>query len=373
MSKVLLNLFTYNTGGARTFRDEFLSHITWSDDETLICLLSSKLKGSHQLVNVIYLPHYFENMILLPIVYRLVIPYLIRKHNFKKCINFGDVAIRTSIYQVLYFDWPYAVYPDSTVWNNMSSLDYIRRTLKLRMFKSDLRFIDHYIAQTRAMEKRLVSILQIPKDVITVIPMGYRRTSENLIGKRCDTFEGYLLYPTKNYSHKNVEILIELAQILKKEKSSIRLITTADSFLGMSKTKSMRLLIELGIEDYLSLTGWISTDSLEDLKKNSIGFILPTLLETYGIPYIEAMELEKPIFTTDMDFSRVTCRDAALYFDPFSAEDMYEKIHLYISDLEVRNVMHENALKLISEQASWQEVFGNILSTVRTGENCYSV
>lgn len=365
MSKVLLNLFTYNTGGARTFRDQLLAHIESTNEDRYICILSSRLRGGPNVINAIYIPHLLGNIILLPVVYKLIIPFIIRKHGIIKCINFGDVAIRTSIYQVLYFDWPYAVYPDSPVWKNMSFIDYFRRSVKLRFFKSGLSHIDSYIAQTQAMKSRLVSVLQISTDRITVIPMGYVRSSEDRITNSNHIDEGYLLYPTKNYSHKNVEILIELAQILKERNAPIRLITTAESFLGMSREKSIRLIKELGIEDYLSLTGWISKDTLSDLKENSLGFILPTLLETYGIPYIEAMELEKPIFTSNMDFSRVTCGDAALYFDPYSAEDIYSKIEDYLSNKDIKNKMHENALKIISSHMTWKDVFVKILDTVQ--------
>ena len=53
---------------------------------------------------------------------------------------------------------------------------------------------------------------------------------------------------------------------------------------------------------------------------------LPTLLETFSASYPEAMKMKKPILTSYLDFALDICGDAALYFDPTSAEDIADKI-----------------------------------------------
>ncbi len=47
---------------------------------------------------------------------------------------------------------------------------------------------------------------------------------------------------------------------------------------------------------------------------------LPSLLECFSANYVEAMAVGRPIVTTDLGFAHAVCRDAALYFDPMSAD-----------------------------------------------------
>ena len=43
---------------------------------------------------------------------------------------------------------------------------------------------------------------------------------------------------------------------------------------------------------------------------------MPTLLESYGFPYIEAIFYKKHIFTSKLDLSVEVCQDMAYYFNP---------------------------------------------------------
>jgi glycosyltransferase involved in cell wall biosynthesis len=53
---------------------------------------------------------------------------------------------------------------------------------------------------------------------------------------------------------------------------------------------------------------------------------LPTLLESFGNIYLEAMSLGVPILTSDRDFARWVCGESALFFDPLSAYSIVESI-----------------------------------------------
>ena len=50
--------------------------------------------------------------------------------------------------------------------------------------------------------------------------------------------------------------------------------------------------------------------------------ILPTLLESFSATYIEAMFHGKTILTSDLDFARDVCGEAAFYFDPLNPQSI---------------------------------------------------
>ena len=44
------------------------------------------------------------------------------------------------------------------------------------------------------------------------------------------------------------------------------------------------------------------------------------------------MFYKRPVFTSDRDFARAVCGDAAFYFDPHSAESIYQMLHNAFSE-----------------------------------------
>lgn len=73
----------------------------------------------------------------------------------------------------------------------------------------------------------------------------------------------------------------------------------------------------------------LGLQKIEDCPKiyaDSSAMILPTLIETFSASYPEAMKMKCPILPSDLDFARDICKDAALYFDPFDAKDIVNKI-----------------------------------------------
>ena len=53
---------------------------------------------------------------------------------------------------------------------------------------------------------------------------------------------------------------------------------------------------------------------------------LPTLLECFSANYPEAMAMELPILTSDLDFAHSICHDAALFFNPTDPAQIAENI-----------------------------------------------
>ena len=49
----------------------------------------------------------------------------------------------------------------------------------------------------------------------------------------------------------------------------------------------------------------------------------PSLLESYGLPLVEAMELGLPVVCADRPYARWLCEDQAIYFDPLSAHSAW--------------------------------------------------
>ena len=59
-----------------------------------------------------------------------------------------------------------------------------------------------------------------------------------------------------------------------------------------------------------------------------------SVLESFSNNFVESWASERPIFVTDSDWARASCRDGAVYINPLDAADAAARIHDLLSDPE---------------------------------------
>jgi len=148
---------------------------------------------------------------------------------------------------------------------------------------------------------------------------------EDELWVNCEKLERQLnrfncLCVSANYTHKNISILKSVARYLIKNFPDFRFCFT----LTLSKEEFQ---LDDELVPYFNLIGSVNHNELPDLYTKCDAFILPTLLEVFSTSYLEAMFMEKPILTSDLGFAHDICGDAALYFDPLSAENVGEVVY----------------------------------------------
>jgi len=78
----------------------------------------------------------------------------------------------------------------------------------------------------------------------------------------------------------------------------------------------------VGGENGVEFLGYVTDEELGELYRGAICVIVPSLMEGFGLPALEAMERGALVVTSNISSLREICRDAALYFDPNSTDDM---------------------------------------------------
>lgn len=95
------------------------------------------------------------------------------------------------------------------------------------------------------------------------------------------------------------------------------------------------------------------------------GMLLPTLLESFSITYVEAMQYGLPVLTSDMWFARGVCERAATYFNPFDAADILRAIdRTFASDATIAAAKRAGADRLAG-LPNWRENGHHLLDIVR--------
>jgi glycosyltransferase involved in cell wall biosynthesis len=74
------------------------------------------------------------------------------------------------------------------------------------------------------------------------------------------------------------------------------------------------------------LLGRVKDDLLPALYSGATGFVYGSIYEGFGLPPLEALACGCPIAVSDIPPHREVCGETAIYFDPFSPEDLSSRL-----------------------------------------------
>ena len=164
-----------------------------------------------------------------------------------------------------------------------------------------------------------------------------------------------LIYPTVIYPHKNLGILVKVANRLKSQGFKLIFRLTFDASTGKKEADFCAEVKRNDITDYFEFTGRLTREELLDAISSATGFIMPTLIETYGLPYLEAQLLGKPMFTSDRDFARELCEDSAFYFDPLDDVSISQILIDYVCKPELLGEKLRISDTIFEKRISWAD------------------
>ncbi|MGI9255440.1 MAG: glycosyltransferase [Salinispira sp.] len=328
---VLIHGLNSRTGGGKVILYNFLSYLynEESGSTKYMCLVPNL----HEYVNfecahitVRTLPGILRRNFVYPLVNTCFLPRYMRKHNIDVVFNFTSVPIPTRAKQIFYFDWPYAAYIDSPVWKTMDFKNRITRRAKLYFFRKYIPSVDLLICQTNDIKHCLNTHYTIKR--IEVIPPGILKAhfSQNMKTNIALPAGYKLFYPTRYYPHKNLETLLPLIRLIKNKELDIKIIITLENNQHSGARKILQTIMADKLDKYIINVGYLPSEEVSVLFQLCDGLLMPTLLESHSLAYIEAMAHRKPIFTSNLGFARDVCENAAVYFDPYNPADILDKI-----------------------------------------------
>lgn len=152
--------------------------------------------------------------------------------------------------------------------------------------------------------------------------------SENLDGWGIK--KPYLLFVGVWMTHKNLPRLLQAFKKVKEKGFAGSLVITGQ---GQAHHVDVPALIKKEkMSDAVILPGKIMDEDLPLLYQNAEALILPSLYEGFGLPALEAMACGTPVIASSVSSIPEILGDAAVYFDPYSVDDMAEKISALIGD-----------------------------------------
>ncbi|NOY00123.1 MAG: glycosyltransferase family 4 protein [Verrucomicrobia bacterium] len=171
-----------------------------------------------------------------------------------------------------------------------------------------------------------------------------------------------LFYLTRYYPHKNLEVLVEAFHRHAEVLTNTVVFITIDANQHPGARKLLNSIEQHGLQDQIVNVGPLPQNELGIWFKSCDALIMPTLLESFSGTYLEAMHFGLPILTSDLDFAREVCGDAALYFDPWDTSSIKDAILKIRNDPELAdNLRAKGKARLDEMQRSWDEIATELL------------
>jgi glycosyltransferase involved in cell wall biosynthesis len=235
-----------------------------------------------------------------------------------------------------------------------SSLPLSQRVLRLGKSWYRLRWAKnatYFETQTEIAKKGIIHKLKVDPDNILVLPNSVNPRFINETERVNRDFivndPPRIFCLAAAYRHKNLEIIPTVAkQLLEKFNMPCLFILTlpdnSDVWQRVSKSAKM-----LNVSSIIKNIGPLTLDKCVVEYKKADCLFLPTLAEIFSATYLEAMAMQVPIVTTNLDFAHEVCKDAALYYSPLSAMEAAKALHLVLTKPELREeLIHKGSQRL---------------------------
>ena len=373
MKKILINGINAKSGGGKSILINYLKllqneksdlyYFTSPNDEEFKKFQASNIK-------LIKLNSIFKNQFLLIFTYYFLLKILIKIKNIDIVFNQGDLIIPTNIKQYYLFDWPYAIYPESIVWKKMTVKSKMVRKIKLYFFKKEIHKPNKILCQTKTAKKRLENLYF--SNNILVIPNAVsldnlKKENFSFKFKKIHKKNYNMLYLTYYYPHKNLEILLDVAEKIKKQNLSIKIYITISNEQGHGAKKILKHIRNNSLEKILVNLGPIPMEKVPSLYNQCDALIMPTLLESFSGTYVEAMFHSKTIFTSGYDFAKDVCGNSAFYFDPLNSDNIFEIIKKNYMNPDKQKELHDNGIKRLKQMNDWNKTFNEYQKVIKNG------
>jgi glycosyltransferase involved in cell wall biosynthesis len=92
-----------------------------------------------------------------------------------------------------------------------------------------------------------------------------------------------------------------------------------------------------GIQDRMTITGYVPQEHVPSLLSHADLFVLPSLYEGFGLPVLEAQQAAVAVACSTVGSLPEVGGDGALYFDPTSVEHIAGTIRRCLSDAKLRS------------------------------------
>lgn len=172
------------------------------------------------------------------------------------------------------------------------------------------------------------------------------------------------IFPATNAPYKGHSFLLDVMQHIWKRNEqiaqSIRIHVTLNK---IDERTLMKNVIDNRVKNNFVFHGVVPHQQLLSMYKSSDGLLFPSVIETLGLPLIEAARIGKPIIACDLEYAHEVLNDydGATFVSPRSGKDWAEAILNVVKEHNSYGSMQQ------PQRSSWEDFFDIVRKTTN---NC---
>lgn len=164
----------------------------------------------------------------------------------------------------------------------------------------------------------------------------------------------YILCLSALARHKNIEALIKAYAALDEKFQSQYGLVIAGRKIPPYGDELTALAQQLNLNERVTFTGEVPYENVSSLYQGASLFVLPSYLETFGIPLIEAMASGVPVIASNASAIPEVVGDAGLLFDPDDPDELRAQMEEVLNNPKLREELIRKGLER-AKTFSWEK------------------
>lgn len=237
---------------------------------------------------------------------------------------------------------------------------FIGRILSLTERKA-LRKLAGLTANSNATAETISKAYDIPPEKIQTIYLGLdidsKPVDDQLEKERCH--QPIMLLVGGNVQRKGLHVILKIMPALIKEIPGLTLqVIGKNQNIGRMK----KIAEKLGVLDCVEFIGWISPEKIKTYYRKASVFVMPSLMEGFGLVFLEAMAQGLPVIGGNVGGTLELIKDGENGFlvNPDDVNTLKEKIREYLINLDLRKRIIKNGYSTVRKYPAQKMVDNTI-------------
>lgn len=237
------------------------------------------------------------------------------------------------------------------------------------MMRLAVRRSHHILAVSEATARALIERFDGARGKVSVIhnapgrefsDLHHAREQIGQLRRNLGLPEQYLLTVGLYKPHKNLDLLLQTLKALWRQ-SKIALPFVMAGTQASERPALIRRLRQLGATDRVRVLDRLPREQMPLLYAGATALILPSLLEGFGLPVVEAQAVGTPVVAARASALPEIAGEGALFFDPYSSDDLARAIAAVVADPRLRERLITAGRRNV-ERFSWPKSAEKVLA-----------
>lgn len=194
-----------------------------------------------------------------------------------------------------------------------------------------------------------------PEDIYKPLP---KDEVKKVLKQRFDIDYPYILYVGGFSPRKNLIRLIKAFNLIKDKLRGIHLVIPGK--FSRSFDEVCALVSNLNIANYVHFISFVEVELMPYIYNGAMIFVYPSLYEGFGLPPLEAMACGIPTIASSTTSMPEILKDAVLYINPYSEENMAEKMLMLIYNENLKKELSYKGYNLAISY-SWERTISKTM------------